>query len=380
MSLNQYTILDRAIRAILPAVGWIPARAGGARKGPALPPPEGPLFDLPPLPEAELDLSLIVPVYNSEKYLSRCLESLERQDTRYQYEVILVNDGSTDGSGKILEAFAARDPRFRVISQPNQGISAARNAGICRARGRYIGFVDNDDFVTADYCQRLLDLAYASKADIVKCGHVRYDILSGRPVSRVTGPSRCIRGEIGEAITQFKGFIWSGVYAREMFADIRFPVGYWYEDMVGRLLLLRKCRSFVFEEQPLYYYALHLDNASKKVWRKDSDKALDQLHLARLLAAYGKKIGLGEGNGLYPALLIELGPVLWMRTRGMDPALRRAAFEEAASYMDGCRKSPRQTVYQIYLEKAFARRNDLLWRAVSLAYMSHVKAQNSGTR
>lgn len=320
-----------------------------------------------------------MPVYNSERYLSRCLESLEQQDTRYQYEVILVNDGSTDGSGKILEAFAARDPRFRVIAQPNQGISAARNTGIRNARGRYIGFVDNDDFVTPDYCQRLLDLACANQADIVKCGHVRYDILSGRPVARVTGPSRCIRGEIGDAITGFNGFIWSGVYAREMFADIRFPVGFWYEDMVGRLLLLRKCRTFVFEQEPLYYYALHLDNASKKVWRKDLDKALDQLHLARLLAEYGEKIGLGTGNGLYKALLVELGPVLWMRTRGMDPVVKRAAFREAAAFLAGYRADAPKDIYETYLEKAFADGNELLWQAVSLAYMSHVKAQNGGT-
>lgn len=378
MSLNPYTILDRAVRAILPVAGCF--KTGRARQVPAPAPRTESLFDLPPMPEAELDLSLIVPVYNSEKYLSRCLQSLAQQDTRYRYEVILVNDGSTDGSGKILEEFAAGNPVFRVFSQPNQGISAARNTGIRHARGRFIGFVDNDDFVAPDYCTRLLDLGYANQADIVKCGHVRYDILSGRQVSRVTGPSRCIRGEIGDAITQFKGFIWSGIYAREMFSDIRFPVGFWYEDMVGRLLLLRKCRTFVFEEEPLYYYALHLDNASKKVWKKDSDKALDQLHLAQLLAAYGQKIGLGAGNGLYKALLIELGPVLWMRTRGMDPAVKRAAFEEAAAFLAGWQAGTPKDVYETYLEKAFADGNYLLWKAVSLAYMSHVKAQNSGTR
>lgn len=378
MRFNKYKLMDRALRAILPAVGRI--KPGRARPCPALALPAAPLFETPPLPRAELDLTLIVPVYNSEQHLARCLSSLERQDTRYQYEVILVNDGSTDGSGKILAEFAGRNPVFRVIAQTNQGISAARNTGIRHARGRFIGFVDNDDFVTPDYCTRLLDLACENQADIVKCGHVRYDILGDKPVARVTHPSVCIRGEMGDAVTAYKGFIWGGIYAREMFSDIRFPVGFWYEDMVGRLLLMRKCRTFVFEQEPLYQYALHLDNASKKVWRKDSQKALDQLHLARLLAAYGETIGLGRGNGLYKALLMELGPVLWMRTRGMEPGLKRAAFEEAAAFLAGYEAAAPNNVYEAYLEKAFAGRNYLLWRAVSLACMSHVKAENDGAR
>lgn len=105
-----------------------------------------------------MDLSLIIPVYNVERYLPMCLESVVQQGLE-DYEAILVDDGSTDGSSKICDEYAARYPQFRVIHQENQGLALARNRGISEARGEYILFLDSDDFLVPESigkCLRML--------------------------------------------------------------------------------------------------------------------------------------------------------------------------------------------------------------------------------
>ena len=114
-------------------------------------------------------VSIVVPVYNAEKTLERCLDSLARQ-TLKDFEVLLINDGSRDSSLAICEDYQKRDDRFRVFSQENQGPSTARNAGIDRAAGQYIYFVDADDFIEDDAIARLYEAAASSGADLTICG------------------------------------------------------------------------------------------------------------------------------------------------------------------------------------------------------------------
>lgn len=131
--------------------------------------------DIQNLPIDEtIDLSIIVPVYNSEKFLKKCMDSIVEQKTKYHFEVIAVNDGSTDGSLEILREYEKNYDFFRVVSQANGGISVARNTGLNHAKGRYVGLIDNDDYITEDYVEILLDRAYQKKADIVKCNHVNF--------------------------------------------------------------------------------------------------------------------------------------------------------------------------------------------------------------
>lgn len=95
-------------------------------------------------------ISVIVPVYNVRRYLRQCLESLASQDYP-SFEIVLVDDGSTDGSGRICDEYAARNERFSVVHQSNAGLSAARNVGLVQAHGRYVSFVDSDDWVAENY-------------------------------------------------------------------------------------------------------------------------------------------------------------------------------------------------------------------------------------
>ena len=114
-------------------------------------------------------ISVIVPVYNVEKYLRKCIESILNQTFR-EFELILVDDGSTDSSGKICDEYALKDSRIKVIHKENGGASSARNAGLDVAKGEYIGFVDSDDWIEMDMYGELYRLIKENNTDISVCG------------------------------------------------------------------------------------------------------------------------------------------------------------------------------------------------------------------
>ena len=115
-------------------------------------------------------ISIIVPVYNSEKTLSRCVESLQAQ-TETELEILLVDDGSTDGSGDLCDAFAQADKRIQVIHKENNGVSSARNAGIRKAQGDYVQFVDSDDYVDPAYCRSMREALEQGGGRLAVCGY-----------------------------------------------------------------------------------------------------------------------------------------------------------------------------------------------------------------
>lgn len=116
-----------------------------------------------------IKVSIIVPIYNVEKYLKRCLDSLVNQ-TLNDIEIICINDGSTDGSLEILNEYGRRDDRIVIINQENSGLSATRNKGIDIAKGQFIGFVDSDDWVSKDYFEKLYNSAIQNEAEIAVGG------------------------------------------------------------------------------------------------------------------------------------------------------------------------------------------------------------------
>ena len=140
-------------------------------------------------------ISIIVPVYNVEAYLSKCLDSLVNQTYR-DIEIICVNDGSTDGSLSILEQYAAKDGRVKIISQTNQGLSGARNTGIQVAQGEWMMFVDSDDWIEKDCCQRIYDVSQDS--DLVFFSYIREFSSSSAPktilgsVNMTFGKQECL--------------------------------------------------------------------------------------------------------------------------------------------------------------------------------------------
>lgn len=210
-------------------------------------------------PTKKPDVSVIVPVYNVESYLRSCLESLAEQTLR-NIEVIMVNDGSTDRSPEIAAKFESDYTNFRLISQENVGLSAARNTGIEHAAGKYIGFVDSDDFVDHTMYERLYNSAINREADIVKSGVLLFDDATGNIQDlRQTEEPLVAHDSPEEALTAFLEkrmniVVVNGIYARKIFNNLTFVPGVRYEDHYFTPNALIRCSRFVQINDIHYYY------------------------------------------------------------------------------------------------------------------------------
>ena len=163
-------------------------------------------------------ISVIIPIFNTGVYLSRCLDSI-LNNTYRNLEIICINDGSTDDSGKILEEYKTRDSRIVVLSQENRGISAARNAGIDIATGKFIAFIDSDDWIHPNYFRYLAQLQQETKVDIAICGYKRVDseepfdeLLDDldEPLIKTVSVSEIIN------TTYSKTFVWGRMYSKSL--------------------------------------------------------------------------------------------------------------------------------------------------------------------
>lgn len=178
-------------------------------------------------------ISVIIPVYNVEKYLERCLQSVLCQTYR-KLEIILIDDGSTDGSSALLDAYAAKDSRIVVYHKANGGLSDARNYGIESANGEYLTFIDSDDDVTADYIEYLIKLLEDNKCAMSLCTHnVIFE--NGKVNGKGTGgqevlkAERCLERMLYHDVVDTSA--WGKLYNKKLFADIRFPKGKLFEDI-----------------------------------------------------------------------------------------------------------------------------------------------------
>ncbi len=209
-------------------------------------------------------ISVIIPVYNAEKYLARAIDSVLGQ-THEELELILVDDGSRDGSGAICDRYAARDTRVRVIHKNNEGVSAARNDGIVAARGEWIAFCDNDDFYAPGMLARLLELCVEGDCDIAQCACVKGDAESlptppPQSVTVLTG-----REMLEKFYTKASIYIWDKLYRREVWAGVRFPAGsYTDEDQWVVHRLLGAARRVAITREALYYHYIHPESVMNR--------------------------------------------------------------------------------------------------------------------
>lgn len=239
-----------------------------------------------------MKLNIIIPVYNVRQWLEETVNSVLAQTFR-DFELILVNDGSTDGSGELCDTFALADSRVSVIHQENAGVSAARNTGLDAATGEFIGWVDSDDIIEADMFQQLVSLAESHQADIVQCRHDRACALNNAErngsASVMDGDAfvrRMFTKQGGDYTNQVA--LWSKIYRRELWDDIRFPVGMVYEDEMQTYKVCLKANKIVETEDILYHYVRRENSI---ITGKNHKKLLDkQMALADRLNYLPQKL------------------------------------------------------------------------------------------
>ena len=206
-------------------------------------------------------VSVIVPIYNSEKFLKKCLTSLINQ-TLHDMEFILINDGSTDDSEKIIKSFD--DKRIKYFKRTNHGIGATRNFGIDNAKGKFIGFVDSDDYVSVDMFEKLYNECINKNLDIVVCDHY---IEKNNNINKLSFIDFGITSlnDSPNLLLDINLAPWNKLYKRDLFDDSTyFPVGVKYEDTPWVAKMFSKAKKIGKLNEYLYYYVIH-DNSQTTI-------------------------------------------------------------------------------------------------------------------
>lgn len=227
-------------------------------------------------------ISIIVPVYKVEKYLAQCVNSILNQ-TLVDFELILVDDGSPDKCPRLCDMYERMDDRVKVIHKSNGGLSDARNVGIDIAKGKYIAFVDSDDFISHDMYERLYNNIIKYDADLAMCLSAHIGENTSEISNHENGEIKVFKGEgILKALFEKKlnNFAWNKLYKSELFKEIRYPVGKIYEDLFTTYKILSLCSTVVYDSSILYGYRVRTDSimgSARKIINVDKFEAYSEI-------------------------------------------------------------------------------------------------------
>ena len=251
-------------------------------------------------------VSIIVPVYNVKNYLEQCVKSILSQ-TYKNLEVLLIDDGSTDGSGLICDRFAVSDKRIKVFHCVNGGVSAARNTGIQKCTGQWISFVDSDDFVYPDMIETLLDAAVENKAQIA-IGETTQTDKNAEDFSHMEEAfeSRRVRPIDGITILEnllnnkMRKSIWGMLFDTKLVRKTRFSTGRIYEDLPYLPLVLRSRPGIVWVDKTVYVYRMNPDSIThQKINMKTGDRIIMKELQAKRIGKYFPELRALAVGGLY---------------------------------------------------------------------------------
>ena len=228
----------------------------------------------------KMRISLIIPVYNVSNYLPRLMETVLSQ-TLKDLEVILVDDGSSDDSGRICDGYAANDPRVKVIHKSNSSVSDARNAGIESSSGEYLVFADGDDYLSEDYVEYLLSLCISNDADMSCCAwntdqNGRLNTCSYRKNEPgvYRGNNEAMRAMLTTRL--LSSSVWGKMFKRKLFDSVRFPEGCnYYEDDATMYRLVANADSVAIGGDPKYFYTLRDDSMIHRSFNDNNFKMIE---------------------------------------------------------------------------------------------------------
>ena len=220
-------------------------------------------------------VSIIIPIYNVKPFLRCCINSVLSQ-TYYNLEIILVDDGSTDGSGKICDMYARKDKRIHVIHKKNGGLSDARNVGLKASTADYIAFIDSDDYVAKQYIQCLIEILFKNNADIAICAYYSKEKDKFYNIKKHCKKIQCFDSKTmlhnwhGE-YKSVETISWNKLYKKILFTEknIYYPVGYIYEDAQITHLLIDNASKVVITNEKLYFYRKRKNSISSLVSYKN---------------------------------------------------------------------------------------------------------------
>lgn len=311
--------------------------------------------------DEEMDLSIIVPAYNVEKYIKECIESIIGQKTKYKYELIIVNDGAVDNTDEIVRKI--KDEHIKYIVQENKGLSGARNTGINYSVGKYIMFVDSDDVMCDGSIDAMMEAVIENNADISVGAYYLFTKKDDKQY--FINQSKIIENNSEEAVKN-PGYAWGKVYKRSLFDKIRFPLDAWYEDTLVCSVLYRFAEKIVVIDKPIYGYRINPEGISRTA--RSSAKSIDHYWVMEHALGLSDEMRLEHDEVLYNLVLSHMSTFLYRRISLMDDEVIKAVFIMACDMLDKIRPREHEIKGNIFrrdLEKAFQTGNYRLWKLAS---------------
>lgn len=279
--------------------------------------------------DKSIDLSVIVPVYNYADIIYDNISSVINQKTKYCFELIIVDDGSTDGAGEIIRQFES-DDRVKIITQKNGGIAVARNTGLNHARGKYIMFVDCDDIVHDDIVETLMDEAYRGNFDMVMCAHNLVKERGGVTLDVIPNvyPDRnLLRYYNNNKIMNLAGLPWCKVYKHELWKNVRYFPGYWHEDNIIQFLIFMQQPKYKYIPKIEYEYKWYEKNFSHVQGDTANIKSIDVYWILTDIIEKYHSMGLPVNAAFYTLLLTHLSLYYYSCINQLNDELITALFE-----------------------------------------------------
>lgn len=266
--------------------------------------------------ENNLDLTIIIPVYNVKNYIEECLSSVLSQKTKYSYKVVLVDDGSTDGTLDVLMKYK-NDNRIEIRMQQNSGQSVARNNVLKRINSKYIMFVDSDDKLDTTIVEKLMNKAYEQQCDLVECGYHRF-----KENKIIKSFSHNNEDDVTNRVHLY-GMPWGKVFKSSIFSDIKFPEGYWYEDTIMAFLVFPLSKKIATISDCLYYYRYNQQSSSYVDLQ--NKKRIDGYWITEQCLADRKTLNILVSQELYDHMLIQIVNN-YHRIKDMDIEIKKHIF------------------------------------------------------
>jgi len=288
-------------------------------------------------------VSVVVPIYNVEQYLEKCVESICRQ-TYENLEIILVNDGSPDQCGQMCEEYAKMDNRIKVIHKKNGGLSDARNSGVKLATGKYLLFVDSDDYIAKDLVEKTVTVAEKNNCDMVLYDYYYVEPDNVEIRSTIVPANKVISLEQEHTLLLAATSACAKLFNREFYvkANCPFPQGIYFEDLATTSIFFMRAKRVYYLKEPLYYY-INRENSimTGKNFEKSSHDKL--VALEHILSAYKKE-------GKYEEYHQEL-EYLVFANEYFEPSKVLALAGEDGEYLEKYRKYMYETFPDIHNNK-----------------------------
>lgn len=316
--------------------------------------------------DESIDLSIIVPVYNYVQLIEENIRSILNQKTKYKYQLILVDDGSTDGAQDILHKYE-KCSNVKVIFQKNQGIAGARNTGLKNATGKYIMFIDCDDVVEEYLVETLMDRAYKDDYDIVMCAHNLVKEKDGevyKILPNVYPRYNLLKYVKGAEILNYAGLPWGKVYKRKLWENVRYLPGYWYEDTIIHSLIFTQCNKFAYEPVVCYQYRWYENNFSHTQGKSENPKSIDIYWILQHLLERYNELQLPKDERFEIMLLKHLSLYYYSKIRDLESNVVDALFGLACFlYQEYGIKGECKLPYMLRVTRKALKQGDInLWK------------------